>query len=78
MLRINELFHLLLDGVFLGVITQFLSFDPNLFGVSKHPMLSSILFQGPSLLGSLHLYIFTCLEVERKSIYALRKGLIAP
>ena len=73
-LRINGLFHLLIDGVFLGVIIEFLPFDPNLFEVSKHPMLFSILFQGPSFLGSLHLYM-KCLEVERTSIYALRKGL---
>ena len=67
MLRINGLFHLLIDGVFLVVITQFLSFDPNLFEVSKHPIFLPSFFKAYHFLGSLHLYMKR-LEVERKSI----------
>ena len=34
MVRINGLFHLLINGVFLGVITHLLTIDPNFLG---HP-----------------------------------------
>ena len=58
-------------GIF-GVITQFLSFDPNRFEVSKHAMFFPFFFKAHHFWD---LYIFTCLEVERNSIYALRKRL---
>ena len=44
LVRINGLFHLLINGVFLGVITHSLTIDPNFLGHPSIPLAKCCLF----------------------------------